>query len=308
MTSRCRLQSRVVVGAGDGPHLLISAGVHGDEFEGMAAVRRLIRALPTMSLQGKVTLVPIVNEPAFLRGQRTADDGLDLARQCPGDAAGTITQQIAHELTLLIRAADYYIDLHSGGTAMCVAPLAGYVLHADARVLDAQRRMARAFNLPLVWGTAADLDGRSLSVARDAGVPAIYAEYLGSGVCNTQGVEDYYEGCLNVLGELGMIRRPPPPSRFERTVEDARAGSGHLQVSHPAPMTGCFESAVALHQEVRAGQLLGRVVSPLGDEIREVVAEHSGTVICLTTFPRVTEGSGLAVILECESNDTIADS
>ena len=42
--------------------------------------------------------------------------------------------------------------------------------------------MARAFNLPLIWGTDASLEGRSLSVARDAAVPAIYAEYLGGGV------------------------------------------------------------------------------------------------------------------------------
>ena len=50
-------------------------------------------------------------------------------------------------------------------------PLAGYMLHRDAAVLDAQRRMARAFNLPVIWGTDWRLEGRSLSAARNAGVP-----------------------------------------------------------------------------------------------------------------------------------------
>ena len=47
----------------------------------------------------------------------------------------------------LIRAADYYIDLHTGGTRLRVLPLAGYSLHPDRRILEVQRRMARAFGL-----------------------------------------------------------------------------------------------------------------------------------------------------------------
>ena len=44
------------------------------------------------------------------------------------------------------------------------------VLAADATY--GQRLMARAFNLPVVWGTDGRFKGTSLSVAREAGVPA----------------------------------------------------------------------------------------------------------------------------------------
>ena len=120
-------------------------------------------------LRGQLTLVPVVNEPAFLRGHRTGDDdGLDLARTCPGEPELVpTTEQIAHELSELIRQADYYIDLHTGGTTLQVLPLAGYGLHPDQDILDRQRSMARAFNLPIIWGTDGRLPGRSLSVARD---------------------------------------------------------------------------------------------------------------------------------------------
>src|SRR5690606_33906976 len=112
-----------IEGWADGPHLLITAGVHGDEFEGIAATRRLITTIEPKTLRGRVTLIPVVNESAFLRGERTAEDGLDLARTCPGNAEGSITQRLAHELSALIRSADYYIDLHSGGRAMSILPL-----------------------------------------------------------------------------------------------------------------------------------------------------------------------------------------
>src|SRR3989440_9020958 len=106
----------------------------------MAALRLLSRRLRPEGLRGRVTLVPVVNEPAFQLGQRTAADRLDLGRTCPGRADGSVTEQIAHALSALIRSADYYIDLHTGGTRLCVLPLVGYTLHRDPAVLSAQRR------------------------------------------------------------------------------------------------------------------------------------------------------------------------
>ena len=53
-----------------GPHVLITGGVHGDEFEPMAAIRRLIAQFRDKPpLRGKVTLIPLVNEPAFQIGR-----------------------------------------------------------------------------------------------------------------------------------------------------------------------------------------------------------------------------------------------
>ena len=39
------LQRKTITGAADGPHLLITGGVHGDEFEPMETARRLIHEL-----------------------------------------------------------------------------------------------------------------------------------------------------------------------------------------------------------------------------------------------------------------------
>ena len=174
------LALRTFTGQADGPHLLITGGVHGDEYEPMAAIRRLIQHFSRAERdhgaapwRGRLTFVPVVNQPAFARNRRTAEDDKDLARTCPGRADGSVTERLADALSALIRSADFYIDLHTGGTIYDIMPLAGYVLHANAAVLDQQRAMARAFNLPLIWGTNPNLTGRSLSVARDASVPAI---------------------------------------------------------------------------------------------------------------------------------------
>jgi predicted deacylase len=295
-----KLATLEIVGPAPGPHLLITGGVHGDEFEPMAAIRCLAQEIPRAELRGRVTLVPVVNEPAFRLGQRTAEDDLDLARTCPGRADGSVTEQIAHALSQLIRTAQYYIDLHTGGTRLAVWPLSGYVLHSDPQILAQQRRMARAFGLPLVWGTDPTLPGRSLSVARDANVPAIYTEYLGGGRLDPAGVDAYVAGCLNVLRELEMLPfvspAAVPPEMI--IVEDDRPGSGHMQINHPAPCDGFFQPAVCLGQRVNAGELLGTVTDSLGQQVVEIRARYTGYVIVLLTFPRVAAQTSVAVVLE----------
>jgi predicted deacylase len=294
-----QLTTHEIVGQRAGLHLLITGGVHGDEFEPMAAVRRLRAEIDPDLLQGRVTLVPVVNESAYQMGSRTAMDGLDLARMCPGRLGASITEEIAFRLSELIRAADLYIDLHTGGTHLMVLPLSGYMLHPNSDVLARQRRMAQALGLPVIWGTDPSLNGRSLSIARDANVPAIYAEYEGGGRFNPAGVEAYVRGCLNVMTEFGLLAgSPTSPSAPPLVVEDDRPGSGHMQLNHPAPCEGFFEPAVQLGQRVQQGDALGTVVDVSGQNVELVRARYGGVVIVLHTFPRVEAGVSVAVILE----------
>ena len=295
-----QLNSQTIRG-GDGPHLLVIAGVHGDEFEPMVAVRLLGNACRSMALCGRLTLVPIVNEPAFHRAQRTADDGLDLARTMPGRADGSITERVAEALARTIREADYLIDLHTGGRLFRMLPLAGYALHSDRVVLDTQRAMARAFNLPIVWGTSGTLEGRTLSVARDANVPAVYVEACGGSEFNSAAVDACVEGCLNVAAMLGMIDRPIPATCVKHVVEDDREESGHLQVQHPAPMAGFFEPLVQLGDSIRENQPLGKILDPFGEPLCEVRADENGIVLFLRAVRGVSAGESLGGILPSQS-------
>ena len=290
---------------GTGPHLLITAGVHGDEFEPMAAVRRLIKTLDARQLTGRVTLVPVVNEPAFRRAARTAEDGLDLARTCPGRSDGSITERIAHALSQLIRSADYYVDLHTGGASFELVPLTGYMLHANSEVLEVQRRMAIAFNLPLVWGTTPTLEGRSISVARDANVPAIYVENGGGGPCDPAKTNELIAGCGNVMAELGMLYQPRRAfSRVRHVVHDDRPDSGHMQLNHPSPAAGYFEPCVKVGDMIEAGQPLGEVVDVLGDSPISVAATNSGIVAVLRSVRSVNKGDALATVVELRGSES----
>jgi predicted deacylase len=285
-------------GKRDGPHLLITAGVHGDEFEPMVAVDRLIQQLSTCDLAGRVTLVPVVNESAFSIGKRTGSDGLDLARVCPGNDQGSATEQSAAALSQLIGQADYYIDLHTGGVGYSVWPMSGYLLHQDSAVLAKQQKMSQVFNLPVIWGTYAGNEGRSLSVARDAAVPAIYTEYLGSVPFHPEAVDALSAGCLNVMGWLEMIDREPAAGAVAWICEDDRAGAGHMQICHPAPHAGLFVADVGLGETVQQGQVLGTVTDMESGVQSTVPAQQTGRILTIHSFARVAQADGLFVVVD----------
>ena len=290
----------VIEGSEPGPRLLILAGVHGDECEPMVAVSRLRREIAAEDLRGRLTLIPVANESAYRRLTRVGEDGLDLARTFPGNSNGSVTERLASELTDEIRNADYLIDLHTGGMRLDILPMTGFMLHADSKILDQQRRIAEAFDLPIVWGTSATLEGRSLSAARDVGVPAIYAEYGGGGGFRNDTVAAYESGCVKVMAALEMIELAPFCSRVQRRIDDWGADSGHLQVCHCAPIDGVFVPGVELGTRVIVGQEIGRIVDLHSGEHTIVPAEKAGLVLTLYSFPHVERGTGLCVIIDID--------
>jgi predicted deacylase len=284
-------------GKTEGSHLLILAGVHGDEYEPIAAASELIDIVPDILKRGKVTVVPIVNLSAFRKAARTGEDGLDLARTCPGNKKGSISERVAAEVSELIAIADFLIDLHTGGTVYEIDPLCGYVLHKSADVLEKQRKMARAFNLKTIWGTSDKLNGRTLSVARDHNIPAIYSEFGGGGGFNRSIADQYVQGCLNVLRMLGMSEGSVASRKWEYEVEDHRDESGHLQRMLPASCDGFFEADVSLGDFVRKEQRIGNILNPFNGKREPVHADVDGMVFLLRVVPSVLKGDALGGIM-----------
>jgi uncharacterized protein len=124
----------VLVGANPGPTLVVSAGIHGDEYEGVRAIFETLEAIAPTSLRGRILAAPIVNWPAHRAATRHhPEDGANLARVFPGRADGTPSEQLAWRFDQFFLAhADFYLDLHSGGIRFAMPSMVGYA-SADPR-------------------------------------------------------------------------------------------------------------------------------------------------------------------------------
>ncbi|MCX6586784.1 MAG: succinylglutamate desuccinylase/aspartoacylase family protein [Acidobacteria bacterium] len=205
-----------VRGAADGPTLLVSAGVHGDEYEGVRAIFETVESLDAGALRGTLLTVPVLNYPAHRAVTRHHPaDGANLARQFPGRADGTASEQLAHAFsTDFLPHADFYLDLHSGGIRFAMPSMAGYEA-ADPR----GRAAAEAFGAPVIWGHPVIEPGRTISAARALGIPFLYTEARGAGRIHPEDLLMMRRGITNLMRHLGMLdgapEIPAPPRRLQ---------------------------------------------------------------------------------------------
>jgi len=107
---------------GDGPVVVVSGAVHGDEYEGPVVIGELLRQTRVQDVRGQLILLPGFNGPAMRAGRRTSPiDHLNLNRVFPGDDFGSPTQQIARYVAdHIFTRADFYLDLHAGGRTLFI--------------------------------------------------------------------------------------------------------------------------------------------------------------------------------------------
>jgi predicted deacylase len=70
-----------VIGDGQGPTVLITGAIHGDEYAGPMVINELIRSLEPAQMKGRLILVPAANAPALRAASRVSPlVGKNLAR------------------------------------------------------------------------------------------------------------------------------------------------------------------------------------------------------------------------------------
>lgn len=278
-----------------GPTVLITGAVHGDEFEGPAAIMRLAQRLDPDRLTGQVILIPALNAPALAASSRvTPLDQANLNRAFPGNPDGGPTAMIAHFVeSVLMPRCDAAIDLHSGGKASFFQPCALATRSADAGLYARNLDLARAFGLPLIWRLGANNDDRSVNAAGErAGIPTIAAELGGGGGVDPAITDATERGLMRCLAHLGLLDETVRPAT-QRIVEIASPMD-----SLYAPGTGIFDRAVSAGQDVAKGDLAGWfhfITEPERPSI-PLSAAAAGLVLAHTCRGMVQRGEMLALI------------
>jgi uncharacterized protein len=278
-------------GAHDGPRLLLMSGIHGCEYPAIAAVRRFMRELDPGQLSGSITAVPFASPTSF--SGRSAfvvpEDGRNINRSFPGDPDGSFTEQLAHHLfTEFMTPADLVIDLHGGDLFEALEPFA---IYEDSDQRETARRMASAFGLPyVICDPSSDLTGMTCQAAAAAGKPAIVAEAGGCGLLEEEAVALHLGGLANCLRAVGML--PGEPRRLIAEQWLARAFDWSR-----CEGAGWWQSEVTVGQEVAAGERLGAVQDPFGDETEVITAPIAGVVGFVTSSPAVGDDGLLLAIM-----------
>jgi predicted deacylase len=272
----------VARGATTGPTLCMTAGVHGDELNGVEIARRAFSRVDARTLRGTVIALPAINAEGVRTGNRYLSDRRDLNRAFPGSAGGSVARLIAHKVfTEVLVHCDALVDLHTASNERTNLPQ----IRAD--ISDPEiRELAIHFGTGIVIAGKGP-DGSLRREAAKAGIPAIIYE---AGAPHRFQEDEITRGALgidNVMAYLGMTDRP------EREIPESRVYERSRWVRVPRKNGGFFFPAAALGQAVQTGEALGHIVDPLTDEAHTVVSGVDGEVIGMAFSRPVLSGYAL---------------
>lgn len=288
----------VICGKNPGPVLCVTSGVHGTEYPGIGANLQLYHDIQPENLSGTLIGVPQCNFASFTTRVPFVNplDNKNLNDTFPGNENGSITEKICHVLVKEFAAkADFHIDMHSGDSIEFLHPYAFYHINQkDSHVTSISREMAQVYALDYVAHTETDGlgatdKGNFYASVCELGIPSIQPEIGGIGLIQEHTKQLHYNGVLNVMNYLGMLKgtitvntQQCELSRFYRL---------------KSSQNGVYHCLVSPGEKVKKSQKLAYVTDYHGETVYEEFFAEEDSVILWVMAPFATiKGDNLMAI------------
>jgi hypothetical protein len=284
-THMVKLPYIVINGAKKGSTVTILGGVHAVECAPVEAIYRLAETVNPDELSGTLLLVPIVNTEGFhaRKPYHNQLDHLNQNKVFPGDPDASITRRVAyHVFEHFVSKSDLLIDAHSADLGEDVTRGIFVYKTEDKSLSDKMVELASLYNPVLIETTS--ISGNTGEAVNKYGIPCLMIESGAPYPIREKDVQYHYEGALNILKHLKMLKGeatkydPPvdPPSQRVWAVKG-----------------GVWRRKVEAGQRVKEGEILGSVCNILGESIQIAIAPFDGVVSFLRVHYSVNAGDSL---------------
>lgn len=266
----------------DGPTVLLSAGLHGDEINGTEIVRQLIVQKINKPKCGTIICMPIINIFGFLNQTREFPDGRDLNRVFPGSKEGSLASRFAYYiLKEIIPHVDYAIDFHAGGAQRFNAPQIRIVPNNPEL-----KKLSDVFGAPFTLYSN-NISGSFRSSCDEMGTKMLLFEGGKSIDINLDVIKEATEGTKRFLSLLKMLAKKHPISEPHKTI--------YIEKSDwiRAPFSGMFHGLKEISSLVKKGELIATISDPFGKVEHKVKAPHDGFLINVNDAPIVYQGDAI---------------
>ena len=276
------MTAHVIYGKQPGPHLFLSAAMHGDEINGLEIIRRVLKRVDPQTLNGAVIAVPVVNSFGLIFRSRYLPDRRDLNRCFPGSRKGSLASQMARLfMDEIVSNATHGIDFHTGALHRSNLP------QIRANLDDSEtEKLAKAFGTPVLIN--ANLrDGSLRQAVSEQGIPMLLFEGGEALRFDEFAIRSGVSGTLSLMEKLNMI---PEEEGKPETPRPYVANSSYWV---RAPRAGILRTTSLLGKWMAEGERLGAISEPLGEHDEDVLTPQGGIVIGQTNLPLVNRGDGM---------------
>ncbi|MBN2636480.1 MAG: succinylglutamate desuccinylase/aspartoacylase family protein [Prolixibacteraceae bacterium] len=269
----------------DGPALLLNAGIHGNELNGVEIVRELLARKYTKPECGMVISIPTLNIFGFINQTREFPDGKDLNRVFPGSPKGSLASLLAfHVMNEIIPHIDYCIDFHTGGARRFNSSQIRIPKNNDELF-----ELAQAFNPRFI--VYADQREKSFrQAAMQAGKKVLLFEGGKTHEFSQRVTKRGIYGTLKLMQHLGM-------RDFTEELEKANHQSPSILIKDStwirARQGGLFRFFVKDGTKVNKGEVIGTISDPYGNYEYKIKIPETGHIIGMNHAPVVYKGDAL---------------
>ena len=263
-----------------GPVVLLLAGIHGDEINGVGIIREIISQKINRPISGTIICIPVFNIFGYLIQTREFPDGRDLNRMFPGTINGSLASQFAYQFTKEIAPlVDYVIDFHTGGGERDnIAQIR--CNEDDEKALE----LAKVFNPPMI--VFSNNISKSLrDTLYKMGKTVLLFEGGKSKELNPTIINEGVNGTRNVLIRLGLIEGKLTVRETPVYINKAK----WLRASD----SGMFKIMVKNGNFVKKKEVLGIIQDPFGEFKKKIYAPFNGFIFCINKTPIVNKGDAL---------------
>ena len=280
----------LINGEEEGPTLVIFGGIHAAEYASAAAALEIGQSLKPAKTRGQVIVLPVVNQAGFPVRSIYLNplDGVNLNRVFPGKVDGGPSEQIAAWLTdNVINQANYLIDMHGGDLIEALVPFTIFPETGEPKVDKASLKLAQVFGIKYLVRSIGKA-GSTFSAAAGGGVPAILVESGGQGIWPRKDVLRLVRGVNRVMRQYGMLGGGKP-KKVETIILKEFIWLRSEQV-------GFWYPAIEVGENVKKGQVLGKITDTWGVTLQTVSAPATGRVLFLVSSLAINNGDPLMAI------------
>jgi predicted deacylase len=267
----------------DGPTVLFSACLHGDEINGTEIVRQIIRKQINKPKRGTIICIPIINIFGFINQTREFPDNRDLNRVFPGSKNGSLASRFAHFLvTEIIPKVDYAVDFHAGGASRFNAP--------QIRIAPNNtelKELASVFNSPFTLYSK-NISGSFRNASTKLGVKMLLFEGGKSLDLNNMITEDGIDGSKRFLDHLDMLN-----PKVEIAVKENETIFIEKSNWIRANFSGMFHRLITIGTFVKKGDVLAMISDPFGKVEHKLKAPNNGYIINVNDASIVYQGDAV---------------
>ena len=286
----------IIQGTRPGPVLVLTAGVHGQEYAPILALQRVLASVDPKTLSGTLVLVHVTNMPSYLARTiyYSPADGKNLNRVFPGKADGTLSERIADVLTRqVIERATHIVDLHCGDGNESLRPYSYWITTGAPAVAEEGRQLALAFGLDhIIVDRSRPLDPKASvylsNTAVTRGKPALTIESGGMARTDEESIARIDRGVAGVMRHLRMRETGPDPVAHPILIERSEVITSGA--------TGIFTAAVEAGHTVAQGTLIGSVKDFHGKVLQQILSPFDGEILYVIGTPAINKGEPIAFV------------